>query len=103
MENLLDPTEGNALNREVTIINEQGLHARPAARFVRITSKYKEVNLTVLKDGMSVNGKSIIGIMMLGAGQGTKLVLQADGPGAEEVLQELEELILDQFGEGPEN
>lgn len=84
---------------EVTIRNSQGLHARPAAQFVRLTSKYPKVELTVTKDTMSVNGKSIIGIMMLAAGPGSRLQLRAEGEDAPGLLQELQELIDNGFGE----
>lgn len=88
-----------AVDMEVTICNEQGLHARPAAQFVRIASKYPDVDLTVSKDGMAVNGKSIIGIMMLAAGRGTKLRLSANGAGADDLLRDLESLVDSGFGE----
>lgn len=90
---------GSATELEVTIRNSQGLHARPAAQFVRLTTKYPKVELTVTKDTMSVNGKSIIGIMMLAAGPGSKLQLRAEGDDAHGLLQELRELIDNGFGE----
>ncbi len=84
---------------EVTICNSQGLHARPAAQFVRIASRYAKAELSVTKDSMSVNGKSIIGIMMLAAGPGTKLQLKAEGEGASDLLRDLEGLVNGKFGE----
>lgn len=86
---------------EVEIVNEQGLHARPAAELVRLASKYTDVELTVVKDAVSVNGKSIIGIMMLAAGPGSRLTLRAEGERADELLSDLERLISSKFGEEP--
>ncbi len=85
---------------EVTIINPQGMHARPAAQFVRIASKYPKAELTVIKEELSVNGKSIIGIMTLQAGPGTRLLLKAEGEGAQDLLEEIDTLVKNQFGEG---
>lgn len=87
------------LEVDVVIENEQGLHARPAAQLVRIASKYPKAELTVSKGTMSVNGKSIIGIMMLAAGPGTKLTLRATGEGADNLLVDLKELVKGRFGE----
>lgn len=84
---------------EVVVQNTQGLHARPAAQFVRIASKYPSVELTVSKGSLSVNGKSIIGIMMLSAGPGTTLNLRAQGDGADQLLEDLKALIDSRFGE----
>lgn len=89
----------NNAEAEVTIKNAQGLHARPAAQFVRIASKFPNAELTVVKDALSVNGKSIIGIMMLAAGPGTTLTLRAQGEEAGTMLKELEELVDSLFGE----
>jgi len=84
---------------EVTIQNAQGLHARPAAQFVRVASRYPSVELTVIKEGTSVNGKSIIGIMMLAAGPGSVLQLRAQGEGAANLLADLQGLVNSHFGE----
>ncbi len=73
-------------------MNAQGLHARPAALFVQIAAKY-DSTVTVSKDGESVNGKSIMGILMLGAEQHSKIHVSADGEDAEKVVQELEEFL----------
>jgi phosphocarrier protein len=86
---------------EVTIQNPQGLHARPAAQFVRVAAKYPTVELTVVKEGTSVNGKSIIGIMMLAAGPGSTLQLRAHGEGAQGLLADLQNLVNSHFGESP--
>jgi phosphocarrier protein len=84
--------------KEVTVVNKLGLHARPAAMFVRIANKHR-ADIWVEKDGEQVNGKSIMGLMMLAAGQGTKLMLSAEGADAEKALQELEQLIQRRFDE----
>ncbi len=100
MKNLAEMTTMNDLAElEVIISNSQGLHARPAAQFVRTASRYPEVELTVSKDSTSVNGKSIIGIMMLAAGPGTTIHLRAQGQGAQDLLRDLRELIEGRFGE----
>jgi phosphocarrier protein HPr len=90
-------TAGSEL--EVTIRNSQGLHARPAAQFVRVASKYPDAELTVTKDSLSVNGKSIIGIIMLEVGPGTRLQLRAQGNGAADLLKDLHDLVESCFGE----
>lgn len=87
------------VERTVTIVNRQGLHARPAAEIVKLTSKYKS-EVTLVRDDLEVNGKSIMGVMMLAAEQGASLQLRADGPDAEQVLEELSTLIANKFGEG---
>ena len=91
-------SEARTASREVTVINKLGVHARPAALFVRIANKYAS-DITVEKDGEQVNGKSIMGLMMLAAGQGTKLILSAEGADAEKAIQELELLIEKRFDE----
>lgn len=89
----------NRVNLEVQIVNHQGLHARPAAQFVRMAGKYKDCEVTVTKDGMAVNGKSIMGMMMLGAGPGSTLHIRVDGHGADELGSSLRQLIESGFGE----
>lgn len=79
-------------------MNKLGLHARPAAMFVRTANKHR-ADIWVEKDGEQVNGKSIMGLMMLAAGQGTKLMLSADGVDAEKAIHELELLIEKRFDE----
>lgn len=86
-------------DRQVTIVNKLGLHARAAAKLVATASHYP-ASIQVEKDNQRVNAKSIMGIMMLAAGQGSELFLHADGDQAEEALTALEELIADRFGEG---
>ena len=84
--------------KEVTIDNRNGLHARPAALFVKTSNKFKS-DIWVEKDGERVNGKSIMGLMMLAAGKGSLLRLIAEGEDANEVVAALEELISSRFGE----
>ena len=77
------------IEKEVTVLNKQGLHARPAALFVQIATKY-DSNITVTKDKESVNGKSIMGILMLGVQQHSRIKIKADGPDADKAVAELE-------------
>ena len=86
------------IEKEVTIINRLGLHARPAAMFVRIASRFRS-EVWVAKEGEQINGKSIMGLMMLAAGQGSKLTIKCEGPDADKVMEELEELIQKKFSE----
>ena len=76
-----------------------GIHARPAAMIVRISNKYNYVELWVEKDGQNINGKSIMGLMMLAAGQGSELKFTASGQGSAELLEELNELFERKFEE----
>ncbi len=85
-------------HKKVLIKNELGLHARPAALFVQLTSKF-ESEITVKKGKQKVNGKSIMGLMMLAAGPGTNLTIEACGSDADNALNEIEKLVLDNFGE----
>jgi phosphocarrier protein len=86
------------VEKEISIINRLGLHARPAAMFVRIGSRYRS-EIWVSKEGEEVNGKSIMGLMMLAAGQGSKLRIRCEGPDAEKAMEELELLITAKFNE----
>jgi phosphocarrier protein HPr len=90
--------QSQKLEKEIPIINRLGLHARPAAMFVRIASRYR-CEVWVAKEGEEVNGKSIMGLMMLAAGQGSKLRIRCDGADADKALAELEELINARFHE----
>ncbi|HEV2096580.1 MAG TPA: HPr family phosphocarrier protein [Chthoniobacterales bacterium] len=92
------PSRPQKFEREVTIVNRLGLHARPAAMFVRIATRYR-AEVWVEKEGEQVNGKSIMGLMMLAAGQGSKLQIRCEGPDADRALQEIEELIKSRFNE----
>ena len=86
------------VQKEVTILNKLGLHARPAAMFVRVANKHR-AEIWVEKDGEQVNGRSIMGLMMLCAAQGTKLILSAEGADADKAIRELELLIEKRFDE----
>ena len=89
---------GLKIEKEITIINRLGLHARPAAMFVRIASRYRS-EIWVEKEGEQINGKSIMGLMMLAAGQGSKLMIRCEGSDADKAMEELEELIRQKFNE----
>ncbi len=86
------------LSREVTVSNKLGIHARPAAQFVKIASKY-DCEVRVEKDGEEVDGKSIMGLMMLAAGHGSQLLISASGNQAEDALNELIDLVQRKFEE----
>ena len=86
------------IEKELTVVNRLGLHARPAAMFVRIASRHR-AEIWVAKEGEEINGKSIMGLMMLAAGQGSKLLIRCDGPDADKAMEELEELIKAGFNE----
>ena len=89
---------GNKVEKEITIVNRLGMHARPAAMFVRIASRFR-CEVWVEKEGEQINGKSIMGLMMLAAGQGSKLKIRCEGPDADKAMEELEELIQQKFNE----
>lgn len=82
----------------VTICNERGLHARAAAKFVRTAEQF-DAAVTVSKDGTSVVGTSIMGLMMLGAAKGSQITMEARGRQADMVLQALQTLVADGFDE----
>lgn len=86
------------VRRELTISNTLGLHARPAAMFVQLASKFSS-EITVERGSERVNGKSIMGIMMLAAGKGLKITVTAEGADAAEAVSALEELVNSKFGE----
>jgi phosphocarrier protein len=81
------------VEKTVVIKNKQGLHARPAALFVQVANKYN-CDITIQKGKQKVNGKSIMGIMMLEAGAGSKIIITAVGDDAEMAMNELEGLLL---------
>jgi phosphocarrier protein len=85
--------EAAVIERTVIIKNKQGLHARPAALFVQIANKF-DSDVTVIKGKNKVNGKSIMGIMMLEAGKGAKVTIITKGEDAESAMAELEALLL---------
>lgn len=86
--------------RTVTICNDKGLHARASAKFVGLVARFPdEVSVAVLKDGHSVPGGSIMGLMMLGAAKGSDIDIQVEGPDAELYCAKLVGLVMDGFGE----
>ena len=82
------------VTKELTIINKLGIHARPAAQFVKLASKFDAE-----KDGEEVDGKSILGLMMLAVGHGSKITITAEGKDEQEALNALEDLISRKFEE----
>jgi phosphocarrier protein len=86
------------ITRELVVSNKLGIHARPAAMFVKIASRY-ECEVFVEKDGERVNGKSIMGLMMLAAGPGSKLKISANGSDAQAALNEIDALLKRKFDE----
>ena len=84
------------IEKSIVIKNKQGLHARPAALFVQIANKFNS-EITITKGRHKVNGKSIMGIMMLEAGSGSKVTIVADGDDAEQAVKELENLLLSEI------
>ena len=84
--------------RTVQIVNKNGIHARPAAEIVKLAAKYKS-DITVVRDDLEVNGKSIMGVMMLAAEFGSSLVLRAEGPDEQEAIGAIAKLIESRFGE----
>jgi len=93
-----NPDKGSALTRELLVSNKLGVHARPAAMFVKVANRFA-CNIFVEKDGEKVNGKSIMGLMMLAAGPGSKLKVHAEGQDASQALAELETLVARKFDE----
>ena len=86
------------IERTVTIVNSKGLHTRPAASLVKTAARF-QAELTIRKDNLTINGKSIIGVMTLAAEQGSTLTLILDGPDDEEACQALEDLFRRGFDE----
>ena len=84
--------------RTVQIVNRNGLHARPAAEIVKLASKF-QAEITIVKDDLDVNGKSIMGVMMLAAEHGSSITLRAEGPDAAQALAALATLVGNKFGE----
>jgi phosphocarrier protein len=84
--------------REVKILNKLGIHARPAAEIVKTAGKFK-CNITIVRDDLEVNAKSIMGVMMLAAEHGAMIILRAIGDDAEAALDALTAVIANKFGE----
>ena len=89
---------GTTMTKDVLVANKLGIHARPAAMFVKTANRFT-CDIFVEKDGEKVNGKSIMGLMMLAAGPGSKLTVHAQGQDASQALTELETLIKRKFDE----
>ncbi len=89
---------GNKAQREFVVTNKLGVHARPASHFVKTANKY-HCDVFVTKDGEQVNGKSIMGLMMLAAGPGSKLLVSCEGEDSQQALDALEELVKKKFYE----
>ena len=86
------------LRHDIEIINKLGMHARAAAKFVKLASEFSS-NIEVERDNQRVNGKSIMGVMMLAAARGSTITLHADGDDAQRAIDALSELINNRFGE----
>lgn len=86
------------VERSVQIVNAQGLHARPAAELVKLASRFAS-EITIARDDLEVNGKSIMGVMMLAAECGSIIVMRANGPDADQALEALAALVASRFGE----
>ena len=86
------------ITKKLTIQNKLGIHARPAAQFVRVASRF-QADVSVEKDDEAVDGKSIMGLMMLAVGWGAEITVTADGEDEAAALEALEELINNKFGE----
>ena len=86
------------IERSVEIVNQNGIHARPAAEIVKTAGRFKS-QITLAREDLEVNGKSIMGVMMLAAECGSTVQLRADGPDAQEAVDALTSLIAGKFGE----
>jgi phosphocarrier protein HPr len=86
------------IEREATIVNQDGLHARPAAQIVRLANTFNS-EIELCKDGVGVNGKSIMGVMMLAAECGSSITIRANGPDADQAVDALASLVQSGFGE----
>jgi phosphocarrier protein HPr len=91
-------TAGPICEVEVTIVNELGMHARAATKFVQMAAKFP-ADVLVEKDGQEVNGKSIMGVLMLVASKGSRIRIRTRGLQAEEAARALAQLVRDRFGE----
>lgn len=87
-----------SVQRELMIVNEKGLHARASARFVETVERF-EARVEVSREGLSAAGDSIMGLLMLGAARGTSILVRADGPEAETLIEALATLVRERFGE----
>jgi phosphocarrier protein len=90
--------QSDTLVRQLTIINKKGLHARASAKFVQTVDRF-DAEVTVTRGSETVGGRSIMGLLTLGAAQGTSLTISAEGPDAAASLDAIEQLLSDRFGE----
>lgn len=90
---------GTTAERQLTITNKVGLHARPAALFVQTAARFRDTRVEVLKDGLARDAKSILSVLTLGVSQGTTITVRADGPQAEAALTALADLVNRDFDE----
>lgn len=88
----------DSISRELTIVNEKGLHARASAKFVEVVEAF-DARAEVSRDGMSTGGDSIMGLLMLAAGKGSSIEVETSGPDAAALADALERLVADRFGE----
>lgn len=86
-----------SIKKKIIVKNKQGLHARPAALFVQVANKF-DARITVRRDKEEVNGKSIMGILMLGAEKGSTIIIEADGSDADPAIAELEKIVAAEEG-----
>jgi phosphocarrier protein len=91
-------TQATSASRTLTIVNRKGLHARASAKFVQVVETFA-AEITISRDGMTVGGQSIMGLMMLAAGQGTTIDVVAEGSDAVEAIDAIAVLVADRFGE----
>jgi len=84
--------------RTIEIVNKNGLHARPAAEIVKLSAKFKS-DITIVRDDLELNGKSIMGVMMLAAEFGSNIIVRANGPDAEQAVNAIADLVAAKFGE----
>lgn len=96
---MTDDTADGAIVRELKILNKKGLHARASAKFVQCVDRF-DVDVHVAKDGQSVSGTSIMGLMMLAAGIGSSIEVRAAGAEAKAAIEAIANLVNDRFGEG---
>ena len=88
----------DTVTRRLKIINDKGLHARASAKFVEVAEAH-DARVRVSKDGMDTDGDSIMGLLMLAAGYGSEIDVETSGPDAEKLMEALEALVADKFGE----
>ncbi|MDJ1017682.1 MAG: HPr family phosphocarrier protein [Paracoccaceae bacterium] len=88
-----------SFQRTLTIVNEKGLHARASAKLVELVEEF-DATAEVSKDGLSAGGDSIMGLLMLAASRGTTIDVETSGPAAEDLINAIDALVADKFGEG---